>query len=215
MKKTIITLAAIAAMTFTANAQIFVGGSAGLNFNGGNTTTNGTKTDKESKVGFTVAPNVGWYFADNFLAGARLGLGYDKDTTPGALADTKKSSFTWALQPYARYRFAEWNSFGLWSEVNLGLGRTTGKTEVGNISTDNNPVLAWGLHVLPVLTYSVNEHLCLETSLNFLTLGYEGSYTKNDDKTYEENASSFTFGASANDVIGAIGQVKVGFTYRF
>ena len=88
MKKVIITVAALAAITFSANAQVFVGGTAGLDYNGGNVTANSIKTDKESKVGFTIAPNVGWYFADNFLAGARLGIGFDKNTTPGALADT-------------------------------------------------------------------------------------------------------------------------------
>ena len=68
MKKVIITVAALAAITFSANAQVFVGGTAGLDYNGGNVTANSVKTDKESKVGFTIAPNVGWYFADNFLA---------------------------------------------------------------------------------------------------------------------------------------------------
>lgn len=70
--------------------------------------------------------------------------------------------------------------------------------------------------MLPVLTYSVNEHLTLETSLSFLTLGYEGSYTKDSDKTHEVTASAFAFGADSTDVFGdGIGQIKIGFTYRF
>lgn len=216
MKKVIITLAAIAAISFSADAQVFVGGSAGLGFNGGKTTVNGNSSDNKSSFALSIAPNVGYYFADNFLAGARVGIAYDKTTTPGVISDTKVSSCTWALQPYARYRFGEWRSFGLWSEVNAGIGRQTGKTEVGNISTDSNPVLGWAINVLPVLTYTVNEHLTLETSLSFLTLGYEGSYTKDNDKTYELTESTFAFGADSSDVFGgAVGQIKVGFTYRF
>ncbi len=217
MKKIFVTLAAIAALSFSANAQLFVGGTAGLGFDGGKTTLNGTSSDNESTLKLTVAPNIGYCFADNFLAGARLGISYNETTTPALIGDdTEVSNFSWAIQPYARYRFGEWNRFGLWSEVNAGIGRETGKTEVGSNSIENDPVLGWAVKVLPVLTYSVNDHLTLETSLNFLTLGYEGSYTADADKTHEISKSSLIFGANGNDVFGsAIGQIKVGFTYKF
>lgn len=216
MKKIILTLAAVAAISFSADAQYFVGGTVGLGFNGGKTTVDGTSSDNQSKFSLTVAPNIGYCFADNFLAGARFGVAYDKTTTPGVLSDTVESNCNWAIQPYARYRFGEWNRFGLWSEVNAGIGRETGKTEIGSSSTKSDPVLNWAINVLPVLTYSVNDHLTLETSLNFLNLGYEGSYTKNEDKTYELTESSVSFGGDSNDVFGsAIGQIKIGFTYKF
>ena len=216
MKKVIVTLAAIAAISFSANAQYFVGGTVGLGFDGGKTTIDGTSSDNQSKFNLTVAPNIGYCFADNFLAGVRFGVNYDKTTTPGVTSDTVASEFAWAIQPYARYRFGEWNRFGLWSEVNAGIQRETGKTETGSISTKSDPVLGWAINVLPVLTYSIDEHLTLETSLNFLSLGYEGSYTKDEDKTYEATDASFSFGANSNDVFGsAIGQIKVGFTYKF
>ena len=216
MKKIFVTLAAIAALSFNANAQYFVGGNVGIGFNGGKTTIDGTSSDNQSAVSFTIAPNVGYYFADNFLAGARVGVAYDKTTIPGAISDSEKSSCTWAIQPYARYRFGEWNRFGLWSEVNAGIQRQTGKTVTGSINDKDNPVFGWAINVLPVLTYSVNEHLTLETSLDFLTFGYEGTYTRDEDKTYEITDSSFSFGANSNDIFGsAVGQIKVGFTYKF
>ncbi len=217
MKKIFVTLAAIAALSFSANAQYFVGGTAGLGFDGGKTTIGSTSADNASTFKLTIAPNVGYCFADNFVAGARFGLSYNKATTPALIGDDKvESSCNWGIQPYARYRFGEWNRFGIWSEVNAGIARETGKTEVGNTSTKNDPVFGWAINVLPVLTYSINDHLTLETSLNFLTLGYEGSYTTDADKSYEVTESSFSFGADGNDVFGsAIGQVKVGFTYKF
>ena len=218
MKKIFVTLAAIAALSFNANAQYFVGGNVGIGFNGGKTTIDGTSSDNQSAVSFTIAPNVGYYFADNFLAGARVGVAYDKTTIPGAISDSEKSSCTWAIQPYARYRFGEWNRFGLWGEVNAGIGRETGKTTTGSVSENDYPVFNWAINALPVLTFTINEHLCLETSLNFLNLGYEGSCTKSNDSddNYKETDSSFSFGGDSSNVFGsAIGQIKIGFTYKF
>lgn len=215
MKKIFLTLAAAAALAFSANAQVVVGGIVGLDFNGGSATTNGNKADVDSGVSFAIAPNVGYYFADNLLAGARVGFSYGKTTEVGELNNTDTYNYFWAVQPYVRYRFAQWNRFGVWSEANLGIGRNTGKVEVGSLSSDSDPVLSWSVNVLPVLTYSINEHLALETSLNFLTLGYHGDYTKNSDKTYEKTTGSFSFGADSMDVLGKVGEVRIGFTYRF
>ena len=217
MKKILVTLAAIAALSFSANAQYFVGGSIGLSSDGGKYTQDNTSVKKTSKFNFTIAPNVGYYFADNFLAGVRFGVALDKTTTPG-LTETVKSEFNWAIQPYARYKFGEWNRFGLWGEVNAGIGRETGKTTTGSVSENDYPVFNWAINALPVLTFTINEHLCLETSLNFLNLGYEGSCTKSNDSddNYKETDSSFSFGGDSSNVFGsAIGQIKIGFTYKF
>lgn len=215
MKKTIITLAAIAAMTISANAQVFIGGTAGLNFNGGDTTVSSIKTDNPSTASFSIAPNVGYYFADNFLAGGRVSFSYNKAVTPGLLQDTKVYTYNWMIEPYARYRFLELNKFGVWSECNAYFGRKTGNTKVGSTKSDANPVCSWGINVLPVLTYTINDHLCLETSLNAFGFGYKGTYTKNSDKSYEANTSAVSFAANSTDIFGQLGLVNIGFTYKF
>lgn len=187
----------------------------GLGFNGGSATINGNKADVDSGVSFSIAPNVGCYFADNLLAGARVGFSYDKTVEVGQLNNTDTYKYFLAVQPYLRYCFAQWNRFGVWSEANFGIGRNTGTVEVGSLSNDIDPVLSWSVNVLPVLTYSINEHFALETSLNFLTLGYYGDYTKNSDATYEKTTGDFSFGADSMDVLGKVGEVRIGFTYRF
>lgn len=215
MKKLILFIAAITSMALMADAQVFVGGSASLGYNGGNTTVSNVKADDESKFGISVAPTVGYYFEDNFLAGARVAVSYDRKTVPGTLYDTKTSSTQWGIEPFARYRMGELHNFGLWAECNAFYGRETGKVKAGNTTTDNDPVGTWGINLLPVLTYTVNSHITLETSLNVLSLGYQGSHSESDDGKSETNTSKFSFSADGNDVFGDLGLVNIGFTYKF
>src|SRR5574344_2245554 len=124
-------------------------------------------------------------------------------------------TYNWMIEPYARYRFLELNKFGVWSECNAYFGRKTGNTKVGSTKSDANPVCSWGINVLPVLTYTINDHLCLETSLNAFGFGYKGTYTKNSDKSYEANTSAVSFAANSTDIFGQLGLVNIGFTYKF
>ncbi len=215
MKKILSIVAVMAAMTISASAQVFVGGSVGFGLTTGNNTATTAGISVETKdatnTSFQISPNVGYQFSDNFLIGGRLlySLSSSKAYTP----DTKSLSNGFNIAPYARYRFFEAKGFGFWGEANVcvGFSGTTKKTTAGDteVSTKSSSI-SWALNVLPVITYSFNEHFTFEASVGCLNLGYKGNCTQNEDKTIKSVDHSLSVLGSSS-----LGTLSVGFTYKF
>ncbi len=101
MKKIVLAIA-LAVCTLGANAQVWMGGSLGLNV-----TKN--KVIDDTNTTFTIAPEVGYSLNDNW--DVALGLGYSTD------------SKAFSIKPYARYTFAQLGSVGFF--VDGGIDYTT------------------------------------------------------------------------------------------
>ena len=141
MKKVLLSLAVVFGMIASANAQLVVGG--GINFGGGvksDKTSTAGATSKTSNFNFGISPKVGYLINEKLEVGASLGLSYNENTNyaqicnmadpanPGKAKNVKESKnpyFSWAIKPYARYRFFEVNGFGFWLEGVLSLGTST------------------------------------------------------------------------------------------
>lgn len=219
MKKVLLSLAVAFGMIASANAQLVVGG--GINF-GGWTTSDKTNnnvgdTYKYSTFQFGFTPKVGYLINEKLEVGAGIGLSYSEQmiytqvydaANPGVngknVKDYKDPEFSWAIKPYARYRFFEVNGFGFWLEGVASLGTSTeglnhyyaygSATEVDGSglwrSADDAKALNkkpaghkyskfnGSFKVQPVITYTINEHWVLDLQLELLSLNLGGSVEK-------------------------------------
>lgn len=157
-----------------------------------------------------------------------------------AYKDQRNMNFAWAIAPYARFRCFETKGFGIWIEGIAELGSVGGiKTKFYAYCDDNytgfrtkdqadelnknNPLtpkvsnFTGGLYFAPVLTYEFNEHLVLETSLNFLGFGLSGSTTKtkNSDGDWVKTSScDFSLNVTSGN-IATLGMIQIGAVYKF
>lgn len=119
MKKLIITLFAILAMTFSAKAQLYVGGSVGL----GVVSVSGT-----SNSSWSLAPEVGYNFSEKIAAGASLEL--------------QGSPVSWTVNPYFRWKFAKVGKATFLSDFMASIGGA-GSSLIWGLSA--NPGVAFEL----------------------------------------------------------------------
>ena len=225
MKKLFFIIALAIAAT-TTYAQMYVAGTLGLGFDGGKQTTKVQETTTEVKspstASFQLTPAVGYYITDKFLIGGALSIGttgrteFDND---GGIA-TKTTSFNWAIVPYERYKCVGLDKFGVWMEGAINLGGATGKITVGNTTTKQPYTTSYGINFYPVLTYDLTDRLTLETGLRILALGFNGSVatakttTNNVTTTTTTTQNSFTFAATTDNVIGTLGNISIGISFK-
>ena len=138
MKKIILVMA-LALMAFTAKAQLYVGGSLGLNSvaNPGGAAT----------AVINIVPEVGYNLNDNMAVGGVIGWSND-GTVEGFLND---SGFS--VMPYFRYFFYEMGSVRVFADAQLQLLFVT--------NANNNPATtsSFGVGVAPGIAIPVTDHL--------------------------------------------------------
>lgn len=225
MKKLFFTIA-LAVAAIAMHAQMYVAGSIGFDVSGGKTTTKDQTTSTESKsprtTSFLIAPSIGYYITDKFLIGGKLGIGTESETmfnNEGGTA-TKTSSLDWAISPYARYKCVELQKFGVWIEGAIELGGSTGKETTGNTSEKLPYTTIYGINFYPVLTYDLTDRLTLETGLNILGLGFNGSASTTKSIINEQTITttttqnSFGFAATTDNVIGTLGSISIGISFK-
>ena len=215
MKKLFLAAAA-ALLSFTMSAQIFVGGTMALN---SNSSADKLANTTASNSAFTLMPNAGLILSDDLLVGARVSL--RTTNNPGA----NTTMFGFGLIPYARYRLLEVGPFSLLAEGGINFSTQTTKQVTVNVGNQKNSITNFGLYVEPVITYPLDEHITLEAGLNIARLAFNSTSTKGvwhtdnpagDTTNTDQTNSSFSFGASSDDIIGGgVGALTIGFTYKF
>ena len=221
MKKIFLSVLAIAAMAATANAQLWFGGSVSFSHSGGEQKKDDNKFQTPKSSAFSFAPVVGFDLSEQLSVGGKLNFRtstnksyvyYGTDTQVTENVSEGKSNSVDAI-PFARYKFAEFNKFGLVAEAGLPFSYNSAKTDNGS-TTLKSAQTSIGLYVEPILTYGLNDHFQLECGLNFLSLNANHSVTKDPDNSKNKNTStSFRFGASTNNVVN-VGGITIGFIYK-
>lgn len=232
------------------SAQVIVGGSIGFNASSSKSTSLAEIEDVEveglkknpSSFGFEIAPKVGYIINEKLEVGASVGLEYDQTVNyatcldkegknPKAFKDNKYSTFSWSINPYARYCLVDVNGFGLWIEGLVSVGTATApKTKIyeykyGDVTynegadklnkkKDEGKYVDFngGLYIQPVLTYAVTDHIRLEASLDFLGVNLSGRVVKTTDKDgnwNKDNTCNFGLNINNGDLI------SVGCVYSF
>ena len=90
-------------LTLTLNAQVYVGGNVGMSFYRDVTTSSARV---ESKDYFSIAPEIGYAFNKYFSLGTSVLYQWNES-----------GSQRFAVAPYARFTFAQWEHFGLFVDA--------------------------------------------------------------------------------------------------
>lgn len=160
---------------------------------------------------------------------------------PKSFKDYKDYNFNWSIQPYTRVRVGGGDKgFGVWIEGLVSLGSTAitkthwyaaeygDKGQEHRSEKDANKLnnqkegfsksnFTGGLFIQPVLTYAINEHLRLETALNFLGINLSGQVVKTIDEEGNWNkTNTCDFGLNLNsENVAQVGLITIGCVYAF
>ncbi len=166
MKK-IYAIVVIAMMTITAQAQVFVGG--GVGFNSVKVTENADATKT-----FSIMPEVGYNFNDQWTAGVNLGFTSVK-------AGDADATNAFGAGVYGRYHFCQAGNLKLFAEV--GADFTTYNNDGGN---------NFSVALRPGLTYSLTDNWSITAKTGVL------GYSKDSDK--RGGGSAFGVGVDNSDL---------------
>jgi hypothetical protein len=238
MRKKVFLVMAVILLTsiFSADAQMFLGGSFGVDLGVGknSSTSNGTttSTDDPMVLGFSLSPKFGYYAKPKLIVGGEAEFGFYTSTNKNDPANERKTSMLgWAIGPFVRERVGEWNKLSIWLESSAGVLGFSSKTKVANTTTDGPSALGFGISVLPVVSYNLSHNLGIELTCDFLSIGFVSYTVTTKGDTWKRKVSSSTFNLGVNsgtsemrDVIeGTISSdnladkipLSLGFIYKF
>lgn len=179
MKKVFLAIMFAGVTAVYVQGQIYMGGSFNLS-------ARSTDSDDKVTTNISLYPEIGYYLTDRWDIGLNSGIGYD----------SYASSANWLFSPYTRYSFIRSGKFEL-------IGKASFLLEGGK-----NYFLL-GPQVIPIVAYNLNEHIALQTNLNFISFGFSINKPKGGDAT-----SNFNMGFNSNNVV-SLGGLTIGFIYKF
>ncbi|MBE6236272.1 MAG: porin family protein [Bacteroidales bacterium] len=186
----ILTVSLFLTISFAASAQFYVGGSvAGAYANSPSTSV------KASAI--SLNPEVGYSFNEKWAVGGRISYGKTESVTDSPyLKETDLEISLFTINPYAAYSPVSYKGFSLW--VEFGVEMSPAQRGADYVS--------FGAYVTPLLTYSLNDHFILKTSLDFAGLAVQAG-TNGD--------FIFSGAAGGDDLISLGDDLSIGVVYRF
>ena len=216
MKKVILAVFA-ALMSLSLSAQIYVGGSA--SFDAGSTTNKLNSPSTTIKTtNLLINPMVGYILTDNLSAGARLNIGFNTNT------GVNQKYFGFGINPFVRYELLELGRFHILAEGGANFFTSATTTTYTNIGYDKDSATTFGLYAEPVLTFDLTDQIALEAGLNCARLGFNVTGNKSishvnnpagDLTTRDDSDADFGLGVNGYNLIGTLGAITVGVTYKF
>ncbi|WP_461787736.1 outer membrane beta-barrel protein [Pedobacter sp.] len=195
MKKLLLSLVAVAAITFGANAQT----EKGKIILGGNVGFNSTKVDGAAKadVNFSVVPSVGFFVGNNFAVGTGVGYNYNKSVS------TRNQNEAFEVAPFGRYYVNLTDQFKFFGQLSVPLAFGTVKDVNANGDTGAKlgTTTSIGVNVAPGFAFFPNKKVGIEFSVN--GLGYENFTTKAEVTGAKVKTNSF--GLDANTFAPKLG----------
>ena len=201
MKKFFMTLAAIA-VAATMNAQVYLGGTFGLDFENKLADKDGNDA---TGVSFEIKPEIGYNLSEKSSVGIVLGFGVTNnsnkmvgDDSFGSLLaggqKTEKSAIRFQIAPYYRYKFVQFDKVDLFFDAQVGFIYT--KYDEWNNSTFN-------IGVRPGVAYNPNDKISFVAKLGN-GLFFESSKDK-------DSSARSKFGLNAN----TLAALEIGMYYNF
>jgi len=212
MKKILLTLTAVAGLTFASNAQEFGFEKGNFIVEGSlqaSSTNNKNSENKESAFQFT--PQAGYFVTDKIAVGIGLGYGRGKETTNTTAVKTVRTDEVFAAGVFGRYYFLDLGSrFKTYTQVNLAYANTTGEEKLGSDPAVKDPALngfnaGAGVGVNYFLTNKIAVNFALADVISYSTAKYDVDGAK----------SVNTFNANLNVFDNFFSTAKFGLTFKF
>ena len=209
----VILIALFSSFCLSLNAQVFIGGSIQFMSSNEKAEYKNTILSKESVMGLAFSPNVGVFLSDNVALGIELDLMTITGKSGISNEITYKESAI-GLSPYFRYYAWNWNKFSVFGQGNVGFSLSKSTSELGSTITKGPKETNFYIMFVPGLSYDLTDKFALETSINLLSIGFNHSMVTDDDGDYNDNESTFYFGAGLDNIV-TIGAIKIGAIYKF
>ena len=194
-----------------ASAQNYIGGS--FSFSGSSVRSTASTTLRTSGTTFNVAPDFGWFIGDKWAVGIRPTVGFNNTSNNEGV---QSKNFSLGINPYARYQLLAHNRFGLWAEADPAITFLQSRSQTRDgVWSSNTHSTTYGVDLLPVLTYQLNRHISLETRLALFSLYLKGMDTENSTSGIRQRSFSGGLSATTNDIAGTLGDISIGFLYKF
>ncbi|CDS92185.1 hypothetical protein FM120_35880 [Sphingobacterium faecium PCAi_F2.5] len=211
MKKLLLTLTAVAGLTFASQAQEFgfkktdfiVEGNLSAN------TTNNKETEKKTST-FNFNPSVGYFVSDKVAVGLDFNIGNSKNTDYSATADTYVKNNNFGIGAYGRYYFLDLSPrFKTYAQLSAGYNQFGGEINNGTTTTDIAKTKGFGAGAGLGVNYFVTENI----AINF---GLTNLLSFNSKKVDVDGAkSSNEFNANINSFNNFFDTAKFGLTFKF
>ncbi|MDE7377901.1 MAG: porin family protein [Paraprevotella sp.] len=155
MKKIVMTLLAVLAMTTAAQAQFRVGGSVSFWYENG---------DGPDITSFTLAPELAYELNEKWEVGGQLGI-----AVAGANETGRDNALAFSVTPYGRYTFYRTGKLSLYCDglMNIAAGNAT-ESDLQAGSGASNSDVAFAVGLRPGVAYRICPHWGMQASLGFL-----------------------------------------------
>ena len=204
-------LASLVFFSLSASAQSYIGGS--FSFSGSSVRSSASTTIRTCSTTFNVAPDFGWFIGDKWAVGIRPTVGFSNTSNNEGV---QSKNFSLGINPYARYQLLAHNRFGLWAEADPAITFLQSRSQTRDgVWSSNSHSTAYGVDLLPVLTYQLNRHISLETRLNLFSLYLKGMDSENSTSGIRQHSFSGGLYATTKDSVGTLGEITIGFLYKF
>ena len=197
MKKIFFSVLFACMMAVCAQAQVFIGGSLGVDYQADKYTRGSVSANGDAFTAFEFSPMVGFEVSDKLAIGAQINFGFfsmnDRDDKP-----TKNNATLIGFAPFVRNTFVSVGNLSLLLETSIGINSVTTKSTHESISVDGPTALIFGLNAVPVLSYSLTDRLSVEmrTNLLRLSLGSASIKEKYNDTEYKTTTTYFGLGVN-------------------
>jgi outer membrane protein len=193
------------------SAQVFVGGSFRINSSGNKTSDGSTTSQGPTTFGVNVTPTFGTFLSEKVALGIGLDFEYTDSKTHGSIA-TVSNSTTMGITPFLRYYAYKTGKFSVFGQANIGASLGTSKATVGTTTSDGPKNTNIYFNIYPGIAFDITPKIALETSLGFLSAGYNYSISKSgSDKA---TSSSLNVGAGTGNILN-VGNLTIGAIIKF
>lgn len=197
-----------------ANAQLYLGGSVNINVAGTKFNSDDNDDTKNKNSSFSLGPRIGYILDEKWEIGGSLSIYTSKLTTEENGPENINKNTGWILSPFAQYNVLTVNKFALKFHGSAYLGTSKTKHETDGHEDSSLSAFMCGFGIDPMLTYSLNEHFRLETTLNFLGIGLNSTTSKYDDTDDKQTNTNFILNANSHEIVN-VGDITIGFFYIF
>ncbi|MBO7610865.1 MAG: outer membrane beta-barrel protein [Elusimicrobia bacterium] len=212
MRKSLVALllaVALVAPVFAAEKNMWVGGSFG--YNSSNNEQHGYTF---STTAWSIEPEFGWTIVDRWDIGLDFAYGEGQNVNsiygfkiPISIDpwQTGISAKIITVAPFVRYYLAKVAGVDVILKGSIFYSKTEAEFPGGGDTVNVN---AYGISIVPIISYSINETWSIGAALNFAELSFLSASSDGDNFT---EAKTEQFGFNVNN--GSL--ISVGFSYHF